>query len=43
MVFDATYAAFHAEHAEKLAAFDTMIVDLTPSRGQMVIPTVNRP
>jgi acetaldehyde dehydrogenase len=43
VVFDATYAAFHAEHAEKLAAFDTMIIDLTPSRrGQMVIPTVNR-
>ena len=43
VVFDATYAAFHAEHAERLSAFDTLLIDLTPSRlGQMVIPTVNR-
>lgn len=43
VVFDATNAAFHAEHAEKLSVYDTMLIDLTPSRvGQMVIPTVNR-
>jgi acetaldehyde dehydrogenase len=43
IVFDATNASFHAEHAEKLSAFDTMLIDLTPSRvGQMIIPTVNR-
>jgi acetaldehyde dehydrogenase len=43
VVFDATNAAYHPEHAEKLSAFDTMLIDLTPSRvGQMVIPTVNR-
>ena len=32
VVFDATNAAFHAEHAEKLSAFDTLLIDLTPSR-----------
>jgi acetaldehyde dehydrogenase len=43
VVFDATSAAHHAEHAEKLSPFDTMLIDLTPSRvGQMVFPTVNR-
>ncbi|MEV7734229.1 acetaldehyde dehydrogenase (acetylating) [Streptomyces sp. NPDC088921] len=43
VVFDATNASFHAEHAEKLAASGAMIVDLTPSRvGQMIVPTVNR-
>lgn len=43
VVFDATNASFHAEHAEKLSAFGTMLIDLTPSRvGQMIIPTVNR-
>jgi acetaldehyde dehydrogenase len=43
VVFDATNAAFHAEHAEKLSDFGTMLIDLTPSRiGHMVIPTVNR-
>jgi acetaldehyde dehydrogenase len=43
VVFDATNASSHAEHAEKLSALGTMLIDLTPSRvGQMVIPTVNR-
>ena len=43
VVFDATVAAAHAEHAEKLSALGTMLIDLTPSRlGHMVIPTVNR-
>ena len=42
VVFDATNAVAHAEHAEQLAPFGTMLVDLTPSRaGQMVVPTVN--
>ncbi|CAL9279567.1 acetaldehyde dehydrogenase (acetylating) [Streptomyces sp. SudanB182_2057] len=43
VVFDATNASFHAEHAEKLAASGAMIVDLTPSRvGQMIVPSVNQ-
>jgi acetaldehyde dehydrogenase len=43
VVFDATNASYHAEHAEKLSSFGTMLIDLTPSRvGQMIIPTVNR-
>ncbi|MER5447105.1 acetaldehyde dehydrogenase (acetylating) [Streptomyces sp. NPDC002764] len=43
VVFDATNASFHAEHAERLAASGAMLVDLTPSRvGQMIVPTVNR-
>jgi acetaldehyde dehydrogenase len=43
VVFDATNASFHAEHAEKLSVLDTMLIDLTPSRvGHMVFPTVNR-
>jgi acetaldehyde dehydrogenase len=43
VVFDATNASFHAEHAEKLSVLGTMLIDLTPSRvGQMIIPTVNR-
>lgn len=42
LVFDATNAVLHAEHAEKLSAFGTMFVDLTPSKaGHMVVPTVN--
>ena len=42
-VFDATNAFFHAEHAEKLSALDTMLIDLTPSKaGHMVVPTVNK-
>lgn len=42
VVFDATNAIAHAEHAEKLSPFDTMLVDLTPSKvGHMVVPTVN--
>lgn len=43
VVFDATNASVHAEHAEKLSVLGTMLIDLTPSRvGHMVIPTVNR-
>jgi acetaldehyde dehydrogenase len=43
VVFDATSASSHAEHAEKLSPYGTMLIDLTPSRvGQMIIPTVNR-
>ncbi|MEU2714201.1 acetaldehyde dehydrogenase (acetylating) [Streptomyces sp. NPDC007205] len=43
VVFDATNASFHAEHAEKLSASGAMLIDLTPSRvGQMIVPTVNR-
>lgn len=43
VVFDATNASCHAEHAEKLSPLGTMLIDLTPSRaGQMIIPTVNR-
>jgi acetaldehyde dehydrogenase len=42
VVFDATNAVLHAEHAEKLSALDTVLVDLTPSNvGHMVVPTVN--
>jgi acetaldehyde dehydrogenase len=43
VVFDATNASLHAEHAEQLSAFGTKLIDLTPSNvGHMVIPTVNR-
>lgn len=43
VVFDATNAASHAEHAEKLSPLGTMLVDLTPSKvGHMIVPTVNR-
>ncbi|QTI88018.1 acetaldehyde dehydrogenase (acetylating) [Streptomyces sp. AgN23] len=42
VVFDATSAVSHAEHAERLKPFGTMLVDLTPSKvGRMVVPTVN--
>ncbi|WP_328345708.1 acetaldehyde dehydrogenase (acetylating) [Micromonospora sp. NBC_00421] len=42
VVFDATDAGSHAEHAEALAPLGTLLVDLTPSRiGRMVVPTVN--
>lgn len=42
VVFDATNAMSHAEHAELLAPRGTVLIDLTPSRvGQMVVPTVN--
>ncbi|WP_326566370.1 acetaldehyde dehydrogenase (acetylating) [Amycolatopsis rhabdoformis] len=42
VVFDATNASSHAEHAEKLAASGALLIDLTPSRaGHMVFPTVN--
>jgi acetaldehyde dehydrogenase len=43
VVFDATNAFYHAEHAERLSALGTMLIDLTPSGvGHMVVPTVNR-
>lgn len=43
VVFDATNAVSHAEHAEALSPRGVMLVDLTPSKvGHMVIPTVNR-
>ncbi|WKU02968.1 acetaldehyde dehydrogenase (acetylating) [Micromonospora sp. HUAS LYJ1] len=42
VVFDATDAGSHAEHAEALTPLGTLLVDLTPSRiGRMVVPTVN--
>lgn len=42
LVFDATSAASHAQHVEKLLPLGTTLIDLTPSRnGQMIIPTVN--
>lgn len=42
VVFDATNAVSHAEHAEALVPLGTMLVDLTPSKvGHMVVPTVN--
>ncbi len=41
VVFDATNAMSHAEHYELMRPFDTLLIDLTPSRmGQMVVPTV---
>ncbi|WP_367318561.1 acetylating acetaldehyde dehydrogenase [Streptomyces sp. HUAS ZL42] len=43
VVFDATSAASHARHVEKLSPLGTTLIDLTPSRsGRMIIPTVNR-
>jgi acetaldehyde dehydrogenase len=43
VVFDATNASFHAEHAAQLSALGTMLIDLTPSKvGHMIVPTVNR-
>ncbi|MFJ9434247.1 acetaldehyde dehydrogenase (acetylating) [Streptomyces sp. NPDC101490] len=42
IVFDATNALAHAEHAERLGLSGTKLVDLTPSKvGRMVIPSVN--
>ncbi|MEU8759655.1 acetaldehyde dehydrogenase (acetylating) [Streptomyces sp. NPDC048659] len=42
IVFDATNAMAHAEHAELLRATGARLVDLTPSKvGRMVIPSVN--
>jgi acetaldehyde dehydrogenase len=43
VVFDATNAVSHAEHAEKLLPLGTMLIDLTPSKvGHMIVPTVNK-
>lgn len=43
VVFDATNAVSHAEHAGVLSPLGIMLVDLTPSKvGHMVVPTVNR-
>ncbi|MGW3264031.1 acetaldehyde dehydrogenase (acetylating) [Streptomyces sp. NPDC001056] len=41
VVFDATNARAHAEHWRLLRPYDTLLIDLTPSKiGQMVVPTV---
>jgi acetaldehyde dehydrogenase len=41
VVFDATNAISHIDHHELMRPFDTLLIDLTPSRmGQMVVPTV---
>jgi acetaldehyde dehydrogenase len=43
VVFDATNALSHSEHAEELTPRGIMLVDLTPSKvGHMIVPTVNR-
>jgi acetaldehyde dehydrogenase len=42
IVFDATNAMSHAEHAERLLPLGVLLVDLTPSKhGRMVVPSVN--
>jgi acetaldehyde dehydrogenase len=42
IVFDATSAAAHHEHAPKLEALGKMIIDLTPAkRGLLCVPSVN--
>jgi acetaldehyde dehydrogenase len=42
VVFDATNAMSHAEHAELLKPLGTTLIDLTPSKvGRMVVPTIN--
>jgi len=42
VVFDATNALSHAEHAYLLEPLGALIVDLTPSQlGAMIVPTVN--
>lgn len=42
VVFDASNAASHAEHWERLEALGALVIDLTPSRiGHMIAPTVN--
>ncbi|MET8964093.1 acetaldehyde dehydrogenase (acetylating) [Streptomyces sp. NPDC004096] len=42
IVFDATNAMAHAEHAELLGRSRILLVDLTPSRvGRMIVPSVN--
>ncbi|WSQ12838.1 acetaldehyde dehydrogenase (acetylating) [Streptomyces sp. NBC_01231] len=42
VVFDATNAVSHAEHAELLRPLGPLLVDLTPSKaGRMVVPPVN--
>ncbi|MGW5691344.1 acetaldehyde dehydrogenase (acetylating) [Streptomyces asiaticus] len=42
VIFDATNAVSHAEHAERLRPLGAVLVDLTPSKvGRMVVPTVN--
>jgi len=41
VLFDATSALAHVEHARLMAGTGTLLVDLTPSKiGQMVVPTV---
>lgn len=42
IVFDATNAISHTEHAELLKPLGTTLIDLTPSKaGRMVVPTIN--
>ncbi|MEU8877663.1 acetaldehyde dehydrogenase (acetylating) [Streptomyces javensis] len=42
VVFDATNAMAHREHADLLGPLGTTLIDLTPSRvGHMVVPAVN--
>ncbi|MDB1089742.1 acetaldehyde dehydrogenase (acetylating) [Streptomyces sp. ACA25] len=42
VIFDATNASAHAEHAAQLRLLGAKLVDLTPSKvGRMVVPSVN--
>ena len=42
IVFDATSAASHLEHAPILAKLNKLVIDLTPAKvGEMCVPAVN--
>ncbi len=42
VVFDATSAAAHAEHWERLKKFGKMVIDMTPAQiGMMCVPAIN--